>query len=45
VLNATESKNRIEELADVLEILTALGKIENASLDDIIKLMNEKQTR
>ena len=36
---------RIEELADVLEVMLALGKIENKTLDDIIKVCVDKRQK
>ena len=36
------SINRLEELADMLEIIIHLAKIENASLEDIINIANQK---
>ena len=35
-------KDRIEELADMLEIIKALSKLENSNLDEVIKVSNEK---
>ena len=35
-------QERVEELADVLEILKALGKLEGAKLEDIIKVADQK---
>jgi len=34
--------DRIEELADVLEIIIALAKLENKTLDDIIEVQKQK---
>ncbi len=44
VLNAT-GKDRIEELADMLEIIKYLAKLENATLDDVIILANAKSSK
>lgn len=44
VLNA-EKENRIEELADMLEVMISLAKLENKSLDDIIKVAKEKNEK
>lgn len=33
---------RIEEIADVLEVLKALAKLENATLEDVISLADKK---
>ncbi len=40
VINSKE--NRIEELADMLEVIKALGHLENKSLNDIIDVANQK---
>ncbi len=37
--------DRVEELADVLEILKALAKLENASLQDVIKMADQKNAK
>ena len=44
VLNAT-GKDRIEELADMLEIIKYLAKLENATLDDVITIANAKSSK
>ncbi len=44
VLNAT-GKNRIEELADMLEIMKYLAKLENATLDDVLAIANAKSSK
>ena len=44
VLNASSS-DRIEELADMLEIISSLAKLENASLEDVIEVMNKKREK
>ena len=36
---------RCEELADVVEVIRALAKLENRSLEDIIKLADEKRAK
>ncbi len=41
VLNAT-GKNRIEELADMLEIIKYLAKLENSTLEEVIAIAKEK---
>ena len=41
VLNAT-GKDRIEELADMLEIMRYLAKLENATLEEVIAIAEEK---
>ncbi len=44
VLNAT-GKDRVEELADMLEVLRYLAKLENASLEEVIKIAEEKASK
>ena len=41
VVEAT-GRERIEELADMLEIIKALAKLEDSNLDEVIKISNEK---
>ena len=43
-LEAIESSgnDRIEELADMLEVIKALAKLENKTLDDVIEVQNQK---
>lgn len=38
----TCGKDRIEELADMLEIIIALSKIEKSNLDEVIEVAKEK---
>lgn len=38
-------EDRIEEIADALEVLRALAKLEGATLDDIIDVANRKSTK
>lgn len=45
VLNATTSEERIEELADMLEIIQALAKLEKQSLDDVIEVAKVKRLK
>lgn len=45
VISAKNSDERIEELADVLEILISLAKIENKSLNDIIEIADFKREK
>lgn len=44
VLNA-EGNDRIEELADMLEVMISLAKLEHANLEDIIKVSKEKRKK
>ena len=44
VLEAT-GKDRIEELADMLEVICHLAKIENSSLDEVMALAKEKNSK
>lgn len=37
-----DGQERIEELADVLEVLMALAKLEGASLDNVLAIANKK---
>lgn len=41
VLEAT-GKDRLEELADMLEIISYLAKLENSTLDNVIEIANKK---
>ena len=43
-LQATGS-DRIEELADMLEVMTSLAEVEGKTLDDIIATRNEKKEK
>lgn len=45
VLNTTNSKDRIEELADMLEIMIALAKLEDKTLDDIVDVAKTKRLK
>ncbi len=40
-----KGKDRIEELADMLEVIKALAKLENATLDDVITVANNKAAK
>lgn len=42
VLSTNNSEERIEELADVLEVIRTLAEIENKTLNDIIKIADIK---
>lgn len=41
----SQNEERLEELADMLEIIKALAKIENKSLEDIISIAKEKSEK
>lgn len=43
VLGATDSSDRIEELADMLEVIISLAKLENKQIDDIIEVAKKKR--
>ena len=45
VLNTTNSKDRIEELADMLEIIIALAKLEDKTLDDVVEVAKTKRLK
>lgn len=45
VLNTTNSKDRIEEPADMLEIIISLAKLENKSLDNVIEVAKTKRLK
>ena len=36
---------RVEELADMLEVIKSLAKLENCSLDEVIAIANEKSQK
>ena len=38
----SKGKDRIEELADMLEVISALAKLENSSLGEVIEVSKEK---
>ena len=42
VIETTTSEERIEELADIYEIIKALANLENKNIEDIAKVANEK---
>ena len=44
VLSSNED-NRIEELADLLEVMIALGKIQGKTFEDIIKVCEQKRAK
>ncbi len=41
----SSGENRLEELADMLEVMIALANTQNASLEDIIKIADKKRTK
>ena len=45
VLNSTTPNERIEELADMLEIMISLAKLENRTLNDIIESATKKKEK
>lgn len=45
VLGTTTSEERIEELADMLEIISALATIEGKSLDDVVEVAKKKSLK
>ena len=45
VLNTKNTNDRIEELADMLEIIISLAKLENKSLDDVIEVAKTKREK
>lgn len=42
VLSTTNSTERIEELADMLEVIISLARLENKNLNDVIEVANKK---
>ena len=45
VLSANGSENRMEELADMLEIISCLAKLENKTLEDVIQIAKQKNIK
>lgn len=41
----SSGKARLEELADMLEVIKALANLEDKSLEDIINISNEKEKK
>lgn len=41
----SSGEDRIEELADMLEVIKSLAKLENKDLDDIINVANQKNSK
>ena len=44
VIDASYS-SRIEELADMIEVISALAKLEDKTLDDVIEVANQKNEK
>ena len=44
-LLSSSGNDRLEELADMIEVIKSLAKIENSSLDDIIKIAKNKNEK
>lgn len=42
---AASGDDRLEELADMLEVIRALARLENKSLDDVIRIAGEKNQK
>ncbi len=42
---AANGIERIEELADMLEVIRALGKLENTTIEEIMKIASEKKAK
>lgn len=45
VLGTTTSEERIEELADMLEIIDALAALEGKTLDDVVEVKKQKSLK
>jgi len=45
VLEATDRDDRIEELADVLELIRSLGVLESVTLEQILEIADEKNIK
>lgn len=45
VINSKNKEERIEELADMLEVMIALSNIEGKSLEDIVETANVKRLK
>ena len=41
----SSGEDRVEELADMLEVIKALAKLENKCLEDIINIANQKNSK
>lgn len=42
---ASSGKNRLEELADMLEVMISLASLDDATLEDIIKIADKKRNK
>ena len=42
---ASSGKNRLEELADMLEVMISLASLDDATLEDIIELADKKRNK
>ena len=45
VIDTKSSKETMEELADVLEVLKSIAKLNNKKLEDIIEIANQKRLK
>lgn len=45
VLGTTTSEDRIEELADMVEIISALATLEGKTLDDVVEVAKQKSLK
>ena len=43
VIDAKKEEDKIKELADVIEVVSAMAKVNNKTLNDIIKIADEKK--
>lgn len=41
----SQGRDRLEELADMLEVIKYLAKVENSTLDEVISISNEKSLK
>ena len=42
---ASSGKDRLEELADMLEVMISLASLDDATLEDIIKIADKKRNK
>ena len=45
VLEASSSEERLEELSDMVEVISALSSLENSNLETVISIMEEKRRK